>query len=71
MARIEAKDCKNFKGQRVRMINESPNIRHLACVSLRCGDKKDCDWIRVEEIRDTHFEPKIPPIGGEEIIHTF
>ena len=69
MAKIEAENCKNFQGTDVVSPDEQ-KIIHI-CTTPYCVDRVDCDGERIEEIRDAHFEPIVPPPGSDEIIHTF
>ena len=66
MAKFKAKDCKNFKGIDGGRMGEQRIV--LFCGEPNCVDRKDCNGEIIEEIREVHFEPMIPPPGREELI---
>ncbi len=56
MPEFLAKNCKNFEGHNVSVIEEQKTIQ--VCTALYCVDRAACDGEIIEEIPDVHFEPK-------------
>ena len=56
MERFEAKNCRNFQGSEVEILEEQKVI-HI-CTAPYCVDRNKCDGEIIEEVPDIHFEEK-------------